>query len=30
MSTARLRRRESIAMADVMQQFGEKRNFIEI
>ena len=29
-STARLRRRESIAMADVMQQFGERINFIEI
>lgn len=29
-STARLRRRESIAMADVMQQFGERKNFIEI
>lgn len=29
-STARLRRRESIAMADVMQQFGERQNFMEI
>ena len=29
-STARLRRRESIAMADVMQQFGERKNFMEI
>lgn len=29
-STARLRRRESIAMANVMQQFGERKNFMEI
>lgn len=29
-STARLRRRESIAMAKVMQQFGERKNFMEI
>ena len=29
-STARLRRRESIAMADIMQQFGERKNFMEI
>lgn len=29
-STARLRRRESICMAEVMQQFTEKRNFWEI
>ena len=29
-STARLRRRESICMADIMQQFGERRNFVEI
>ena len=29
-STARLRRRESIAMADIMQQFGERKNFVEI
>lgn len=29
-STARLRRRESIAMAGVMQQFGERKNLIEI
>ena len=29
-STARLRRLESIAMADVMQQFGERKNFMEI
>lgn len=29
-STARLRRRESICMAEVMQQFAERRNFIEI
>lgn len=29
-STARLRRRESIAMADIMQAFGERRNFKEI
>ena len=29
-STMRLRRRESIAMAEVMQQFGEKRNLVEI
>lgn len=30
LSTARLRRRESIAMADVMQRFGERKNFMEI
>ena len=29
-STARLRRRESVAMARVMQQFGERVNFMEI
>ena len=29
-STARLRRRESIAMADIMQAFNERRNFKEI
>lgn len=29
-STARLRRRESIAMAEIMQQFGERKNFMEI
>lgn len=29
-STARLRRRESIQMAAVMQQFAERKNFIEI
>ena len=29
-SSARLRRRESIAMADIMQQFGERNNFMEI
>lgn len=29
-STARLRRRESIAMADIMQQFAERKNFKEI
>ena len=29
-STARLRRRESIAMADIMQAFKERRNFKEI
>lgn len=29
-SSARLRRRESIAMADIMQQFVERRNFVEI
>lgn len=29
-SSARLRRRESIAMAEIMQQFGERKNFIEI
>lgn len=29
-STARLRRRESICMAEVMQQFGERNNFMEI
>jgi len=30
LSTARFRRRESIAMADIMQQFGERKNFVEI
>ena len=29
-STARLRRRESIAMAEIMQQFGDKNNLITI
>lgn len=29
-STARLRRRESIAMAEIMQQFGERRNLVLI
>ena len=29
-STARLRRRESIAMAEIMQQFGDRNNFMEI
>lgn len=29
-STARLRRRESICMADIMQQFTERKNFMEI
>jgi len=29
-STARLRRHESIAMAEIMQQFGERRNLIQI
>lgn len=29
-STARLRRKESIAMADIMQQFMERKNFVEI
>ena len=29
-SSARLRRRESIAMAGVMQQFSERKNFMEI
>ena len=29
-STARLRRRESIAMAEIMEQFGEKRNLMII
>lgn len=29
-STARLRRRESIAMAEIMQLFGERINFMEI
>ena len=29
-STARLRREESIAMAEVMQQFGERKNFMQI
>ena len=29
-STARLRRRESIAMAEVMERFGQKMNFTEI
>ena len=30
MSTARLRREESICMADIMQQFTERKNFMEI
>lgn len=30
LSTARLRRRESICMAEIMQQFGERKNFMEI
>lgn len=29
-STARLRRRESIAMAEIMQQFGERKNLMQI
>lgn len=29
-SSARLRRRESIAMAEIMQMFGERKNFMEI
>ena len=29
-STARLRRRESICMAEIMQQFGERKNLMEI
>ena len=29
-STARLRRRESIAMAEIMQQYGERKNFMEL
>lgn len=29
-STARLRRRESIAMADIMQRFSERKDFVEI
>ena len=29
-STSRLRQRESIAMADIMQQFAERKNFVEI
>lgn len=29
-STARLRRRESIAIAEIMQQFGERKNLFEI
>jgi len=29
-SSARLRRRESMVMADIMQQFGERKNFVEI
>lgn len=29
-STARLRRRESVCMAEVMQQFAERENFMEI
>ena len=29
-SSARLRRRESIAMARIMQQFTERKNFMEI
>ena len=30
LSSARLRRRESICMAEIMQQFKERRNFVEI
>lgn len=30
LSSARLRRRESIAMADIMQQFSERKNFMKI
>ena len=30
LSTARLRRRESVCMAEVMQQFAERKNFMEI
>lgn len=29
-STARLRRRESVCMAEIMQAFGERKNFFEI
>ena len=29
-STSRLRRRESVCMAEIMQQFGERTNFMEI
>ncbi len=29
-SSARLRRKESVCMAEVMQQFGERKNFMEI
>jgi hypothetical protein len=29
-SSSRLRRRESIAMAGIMQQFTERKNFMEI
>jgi len=29
-STARLRRKESIVMADIMQQFAERKNFMEL
>ena len=29
-STSRLRRRESVCMAEIMQQFGERANFMEI
>lgn len=29
-SSARLRRRESIAMAEIMQQFGERKNMVQI
>lgn len=29
-STSRLRRKESVCMAEIMQQFGERRNFIVI
>lgn len=29
-SSARLRKKESVAMAEVMQQFGERKNFMEI
>jgi len=30
LSTARLRRKESVCMAEIMQQFAERKNFIEI
>lgn len=29
-STSRLRRRESVCMAEVMEQFGKRKNFIEV